>query len=136
MTAGLPGVGITGLFFIVSALAMPMVEAYRLVNGTSTPRSRRLAARQFLLALFVVASLIVTVAVISALLPQEATPATDLGAGSQPVAGIRLPIAAGLVAVVALVVVVVGAWAHAQVERRRTPGPDPNPVTTHAARRR
>ena len=60
MTAGIPGVGIGGLFYLISALLMPFKEAWRLIKGTSTTDSRRMVLRQVMLALGILASLWVT----------------------------------------------------------------------------
>ena len=50
MTAGLPGAGIGGIFYLASALAMPACELYRAVRYPHEPRRWGLAARQALLA--------------------------------------------------------------------------------------
>ena len=57
MTAGLPGTGVGGLFYMLSGILMPFREAYRAVRGESDARSRRLAAYQTLLALGVIAGI-------------------------------------------------------------------------------
>jgi len=46
MTAGLPGTGIGGLFYLVSALAMPLREAYRRARGAAASGTWRLVAGQ------------------------------------------------------------------------------------------
>ncbi|HLB36845.1 MAG TPA: hypothetical protein VJL31_09775 [Gemmatimonadales bacterium] len=51
MSVGLPGTGVGGLFYLVSALLMPLREAYRVKAGTSTRRSRTVVCRQGLMAL-------------------------------------------------------------------------------------
>lgn len=60
MTAGLPGTGVGGLFYMLSGILMPFREAYRAVRGKSDARSRRLVAYQTLLALGVVGGIWVT----------------------------------------------------------------------------
>lgn len=57
MSAGLPGIGIGGLFFVGCALLMPLVEASRLVRGLSDPVSRKLAVRQAGIALAILAGI-------------------------------------------------------------------------------
>jgi hypothetical protein len=57
MTAGLPGTGVGGLFYMVSGILMPFREAYRAVQGKSDARSRRLVAYQTVMALGVVAGI-------------------------------------------------------------------------------
>jgi hypothetical protein len=46
MTAGLPGAGIGGIFYLVSALAMPFRELYRALRGDWSLARWRLVARQ------------------------------------------------------------------------------------------
>lgn len=58
--AGLPGTGIGGLFYIVLALSMPLVEAYRTLRGRSSPERWQQVLTQFSLACGVLATLVVT----------------------------------------------------------------------------
>jgi hypothetical protein len=46
MTAGLPGAAIGGLFYLVSALLMPVRETARMLRDREAPRRWRLVARQ------------------------------------------------------------------------------------------
>lgn len=48
MTAGVPGSGIGGFFYVVSALLMPVHESISLARGTSSRASRRVVIRQVL----------------------------------------------------------------------------------------
>jgi hypothetical protein len=57
MTAGIPGAGIGGLYYLISALWMPFKEVQRARKGQSTPASRRLVLRQALIALGIFTSL-------------------------------------------------------------------------------
>jgi hypothetical protein len=50
MSAGLPGLGLGGIFFIISALLAPFAELLRATRGRSSPERRREAARHFALA--------------------------------------------------------------------------------------
>lgn len=45
MIAGLPGTGLGGLFFILSALAMPFVQVVRAARGQADARTWRLVVR-------------------------------------------------------------------------------------------
>ena len=54
MNPGLPGMGIGGLFYTVSALVMPVCEVRRRLRGEGTRRGA-LVARQFAIAVGVVA---------------------------------------------------------------------------------
>ena len=55
MTAGLPGTGIGGLFYLVSALLMPVRELWLVVRTGGAHRPRPLAWRQAFMALAIVA---------------------------------------------------------------------------------
>ena len=56
MNPGLPGTGIGGLFYICSALVMPLCEVRRRLRGDETGRGY-LVAKQFAIAVGVVASM-------------------------------------------------------------------------------
>ena len=56
MTPGLPGTGIGGLFYICSALLMPLCELRRRLRGNA-PRRGALVAMQFLIATGVVTAM-------------------------------------------------------------------------------
>lgn len=60
MSAGLPGLGLGGLFFILAALVAPPIEAARMAGGRSSPERRRQVARQFALAVAMVAAIDLT----------------------------------------------------------------------------
>jgi hypothetical protein len=47
MSAGLPGLGLGGLFFIFSALLAPFGELWRTIRGRSRPGEWRIVGRQF-----------------------------------------------------------------------------------------
>ncbi|MDX6583895.1 MAG: hypothetical protein QOI10_3079 [Solirubrobacterales bacterium] len=55
MAAGLPGLGLGGLFFVLSALLAPVVELYRTAQGRSSAGAWRQVGRQFAIALVMVA---------------------------------------------------------------------------------
>jgi hypothetical protein len=57
VSAGLPGLGLGGLFFIVSALLGPFVELRRSIRGESDRASWRRAGRQFFLAAAMIAAI-------------------------------------------------------------------------------
>ncbi len=58
MNAGLPGVGIAGLFFVISALLMPVVELVRTVAGRSSAERWRGVAHDWLLAVAMLAAFV------------------------------------------------------------------------------
>lgn len=50
MSGGLPGLGLGGLFFIISALLAPLAEGVRALRGRSRPGAWRAVWRQFAIA--------------------------------------------------------------------------------------
>lgn len=102
MNAGLPGLGIGGMFFILLALLAPIFELGRVLRGTSTPQRRRQVGRQFALAVAMIAAvdLSIRAAVLSA-------SALGLGDGGVPsgVTGLAL---APVGATFALLLLIVG----------------------------
>lgn len=61
MSAGLPGLGLGGLFFIVSALLAPVGQLWRTVRGRGRPGQWRLVWRQFFQAAAMVIGIDLTV---------------------------------------------------------------------------
>ncbi len=60
MTAGLPGTGIGGLFYLISALLMPFREVFYAVIGRSDRERRQMALQQGGMALTIVGMVWVT----------------------------------------------------------------------------
>jgi hypothetical protein len=85
MSAGLPGLGLGGLFFILSALAAPLVEGWRAMQGRSSAAARRQVGRQFAIA----ATMIATV---DLLLRAVLTVAAELDGGHGPEGVVVLPL--------------------------------------------
>lgn len=56
MSAGLPGFGLGGLFFVLSALAAPLLEVPRLLRGESPAGAWREIARNVVLSLLIIAT--------------------------------------------------------------------------------
>lgn len=50
MSAGLPGLGLGGLFFVITALLAPLFELHRTLRGRSSAEAWRQVARQFAIA--------------------------------------------------------------------------------------
>ena len=67
MSAGLPGLGLGGLFFVLSALLAPFVELIRTARGRSSVAAWRAVGRQFALALTMVAAVVLTFRLLYAL---------------------------------------------------------------------
>lgn len=79
MTAGMPGTGIGGLFYLLSALVMPAREAYKYVTSGGTHRTDARAWRQSGMALGIVAMICVTTLAMSSLgLIEQDVPAGGL----------------------------------------------------------
>ena len=57
MTAGLPGTGIGGVFYLLSALLMPFVEVVKTLRGQSSGARWLLVIRQFAMASGIVAGM-------------------------------------------------------------------------------
>ena len=57
MNAGLPGIGISGVFYIVSALLMPFTEAVRALRGKSRRRPWRAVFTHWVIAASMVAAM-------------------------------------------------------------------------------
>jgi hypothetical protein len=60
VSAGLPGLGLGGLFFVLLALLAPFVELIRTTRGRSSVAAWRSVGRQFALALTMVAAVVLT----------------------------------------------------------------------------
>ena len=69
MNVGLPGTGIGGLFYIVTALLMPLFELIQLLRGRSNAARWRCVAAQTGMATAIVAALWATAWVLSRFLP-------------------------------------------------------------------
>lgn len=76
MTAGLPGTGIGGVFYLLSALLMPLVELVKTLRGQSSWRRWVLVIRQLALASGIVAGMWMLGILLGLLL--EAQPDVDI----------------------------------------------------------
>lgn len=73
MNVGLPGTGIGGLFYLLTALIMPIVELGNTLLGRSTLDRWKLVLRQVILASGVVLGLMATGWLLNHALPKHAT---------------------------------------------------------------
>lgn len=71
MNVGLPGTGIGGLFYIITALLMPFFELVQLARGRSSAARWRGVAEQAGMALAILASLWATAWILTQLLPKS-----------------------------------------------------------------
>jgi hypothetical protein len=72
MTVGLPGVGIGGIFYLISALLMPIHESIRTFRGESSAGRWRVVATHWTLAAAIVAALWATGWVLGLIVPAAA----------------------------------------------------------------
>jgi hypothetical protein len=57
MTAGMPGTGIGGVFYLASALVMPFIELLRTLRGRSSKERWRLVLRQLAMSALITAGM-------------------------------------------------------------------------------
>lgn len=81
MSAGLPGFGLGGLFFILSALIAPLIELVRMMRGRSSAAAWRAVWRQFAIAVTMIVAIELTLR--GVLLAASAT-----GLGGAPAPGV------------------------------------------------
>lgn len=142
MAAGLPGTGIGGLFFILSAFFMVVVELQRTIRGRSSVARWRLVGRHAGIAAAMVAAVTAVVWLLHrALYPSP----TTTGKGSATTTHALMPFAPVLITLAVLAAVLLTAYL-AQFVVRREAGPDrriadgrasePEHRTARAAQRR
>lgn len=68
MTAGLPGVGIGGIFYLLCALAMPFVELANTLRGRTSKKRWGVVAKQFLMLCSIIAGFWITGLFLAAIL--------------------------------------------------------------------
>lgn len=104
MSAGLPGLGLGGLFFIFSALLAPFPELWRTLRGRSDPGSWRAIGRQLAQALAMIAAIDLTLRLTYVVL-------SAAGIGEPPAADEATVLPLGLIGITTglLVIVLCGA---------------------------
>jgi len=141
VTAGLPGAGIGGIFYLLAALLAPAWEAVRALRDDGSPRRWRLVLRHFLLAVFILSGIWLTGWLIGVVLTSPSIVGQRLGASVDPaytqMIGRRMAmftlttLAVVLIAVevLRLLRVVLRRWRRRTVlpMRRRLPTPIPAP---------
>ena len=85
MNVGLPGTGIGGLFYLVTAFLMPVIELVHLLRGRSSLKRWRMVASQFSLAAGVIGGLWLTAFVLRQLFPTASLAAAGASRASQRV---------------------------------------------------
>lgn len=88
MSAGLPGLGLGGLFFILSALIAPLFELWRLARGRSSIAAWRAVGRQLGQAAAMIAAIYLSLRLVYLAI-------STVGLGSAPAlaTGVALPLA-------------------------------------------
>jgi hypothetical protein len=100
VSAGFPGLGLGGLFFVLLALLAPFVELIRTMRGCSSVAAWRAVGRQFALALTMVAAVGLTLRLLYALADATGS-AAPLSDGPSTVLALRpIGITLGLLACV------------------------------------
>jgi hypothetical protein len=123
VSAGLPGLGLGGLFFVLLALLAPFVELIRTMRGRSSVAAWRAVGRQLALALTMIAAVELTLRVLYALADATGL-AGPLSDRSPTVVALRpIGITLGL-----LVCVLAGAKAMQLIATIRTRGRPPFPA--------
>lgn len=132
MTAGLPGVGIGGIFYLASALLMPVHSLVATLTGRRHEARWALALRQSGLALAILGALWATGWAIGWIVSPVAAPAiVAAGAGAAPAVqnAVRMTALLGSLGTLALVLLVV------QLMRLLPARPTPHAVATASSER-
>jgi hypothetical protein len=88
VSAGLPGLGLGGLFFIISALLAPLPELWRLIRGRSSVAAWRMIGRQLGQATVMIAAIDLSLRLVSL-----AISLGGLGKAPAATTGVVLPLA-------------------------------------------
>jgi hypothetical protein len=106
MTAGLPGAGIGGLFYLASTLLLPVRSLVRRARrGNAHPVDWRRQSHSVLMAVGIIAALWLAGWLLAFILPVEMRPAGSPGSGAVATAGTVLPVAAFGIGIATLVMV-------------------------------
>jgi hypothetical protein len=102
MSAGLPGLGLGGLFFILSALLAPFLELVRTVQGRSSRRAWAQVGRQFGLALTMIVAVDLTLRAVYAAIAAGGIRQTPSSSSATVLPMAPIVITAGVLAIVLL----------------------------------
>src|SRR5215203_6908142 len=72
MTAGIPGIGIGALFYVISALLMVVLELYRTIRGRSSLARWRIVGRQATIAACIILLTVVALWCLHLIVPASA----------------------------------------------------------------
>lgn len=121
MAAGLPGAGIGGLFFVLSAYFMVIVEIQRTVRGRSSWVRWRVVLRNVSIASAMVAAVTAVVWLVHRLAYPAPSGSAEAGKGSGSTTGALLPFSPVLVTLALLGVVLGAAYVLRLVFGRKRP---------------
>jgi|SRR5688572_13749477 len=108
MTAGLPGAGIGGLFYLASSILLPLRSLWRRARGLPDTVSLRQQLHSLLMAFGIIGGLWVSGWVLAFIVPDDMLPQNALSrSGGASSANTVIPVATFLVAVGTLVLVLV-----------------------------
>lgn len=132
MSAGLPGLGLGGLFFVVSALVAPLFELRRTVAGRSSAEAWRQIWRQFAIAVCMVIAvdLALRAVLLVAWLAGAGPAPAEQGLTVLPLTPIGITTALMVVILLAAKGMQLALRVPAWLERRRSGGVPPRTVCT------
>ncbi len=126
MTVGLPGSGVGGVFYLLSALWMPVHQLIRRVRGDRAAAPMRLILPQTSIAAAMIAMLFATGRALGWLLQHTTTAVSAAGAAGPAEAPTQvLPLAMLLLTVGALFALLIGVETAGTILRHRNPVPAP-----------
>jgi hypothetical protein len=139
MFAGLPGIGVGTLFYVLIALCMPVFELYNVARGTSSLARWRRIGRQFFHAISIVLSIMIAERVLLYVLGQapveSLNPARllhrELAGHAGQQSFLAAPIAASLL-IIAAILVAVETIHLVKTRRRQAQESDAEPVFSEA----
>jgi hypothetical protein len=120
MFAGLPGIGVGTLFYVLTAFVMPLVELSRLVRGDVSAARWRLAISQFCCGLAIVASVALAERVLAIVLSDRRINDLNLGRLVNDTFAAKAPESIWAAPVMASVLLLVGVLASIEAARLLT----------------
>jgi hypothetical protein len=101
MTAGIPGIGLGGLFFVISALLMVVLELYRTARGRSSLARWRFVGRQAAIAAGIVLNTMAALWLLELALPGDPRVGTQQEVVTADGSGETLVVAIGAIPLLA-----------------------------------
>jgi hypothetical protein len=117
MFAGLPGIGVGTLFYVLTAFVMPLVELSRLLRGDISATRWRLALSQFCFGLSIVASVALADRVLAIVLSDRSINDLNIGRLVNQTVAAQAPQSVWAAPTMASVLLLVGVLASMEVVR-------------------